>query len=72
MRNNPRRKSLQRQMMGGREEGKGGLPLRGQQFLLSFKELLSCECCQETAVKMRLCECVNVSRKCVYVTDNHS
>ena len=46
--------------MGGREEGKGGLPLRGQQFLLSFKELLSCECCQETAVKMRLCECVNV------------
>ena len=61
--------------MGGREEGKGGLPLRGQQFLLSFKELLSCECCQETAVKMRLCECVNVLlcvQECAHVVDNHS
>ena len=58
----------------GREGGgKGGLPLWGQQFLLScckmllFKMLL---------FKMLLCECVNaqwqMSRKCVYVTDNHS
>ena len=65
---NPRvkkRKSLQRQMRGGREEGKGGLPLRGQQFLLLFKKMLLFKV---LLFMMRLCECVNGGMR----TDNHS